>query len=605
MDVLEILLIVYSVLLLINTVFSIQLWLAYRHRLYLLLIGVWVFTLVNFVLQSLSLNSVLGSVLGFSTYILTAYCLCTMLAKISEIPFSFNKYWTFYAVGTSLSVVLQRMDYPFALMALPAAIAVAAPQITLALKKLLGYRHQGIVLSNTFALILLLNGCHFLDYPFLRPNLDFAVFGYAIVIAFSMIFAALLPCIMSKYHSDQLIDEIDSRKKTEQKLADALRSAEKLTQKKTYFLANMSHEIRTPLHGVIGLNDLMKHTPLNEKQRSYCESIETSSNHLLNILNNILSLVKLESGVTPIHRESFAPATLAQEIISHYEQSQKDGPLVSYQMAEPMPERLISDKGKLRQVAFNLINNAIKYSGSGTIQLLMRYEAAHDEQGNFFLTVKDQGVGIPPDTLSHVFHPFEQNNRTTQGSVGLGLSITKELLTVLGGTIHVSSELNHGTIATCKLPILLDKTPLPEGQANAPIEPMLNFKTADVRPNILVVEDHHVNQLVMEEMLNKEKVNYVIAKNGKEAMANYRQRKPDLIFMDIQLPDTDGLELIKLIRVKDKQTPIIVLSAFAFDEDSREGLGAGANDYVRKPAKHGEIKRILDKYLFHSLGYEQ
>ena len=375
MNTLQVLLSIYSALLLINTVFSIQLWLTYRDRVYWLLIGVWAFTLINFVLQSLSLHSVMGSIIGFSSYIFAAYCLCRILARISAIPFSFNTYWMLYAIGITLSITLQLMDYAFALAALPVAIALAAPQISFALKKLLKHRQSGIALSNTFALILLLNGLHFLDYPFLRPNLDFAVFGYAIVIAFSMVLAILLPCITGSYHynklNTQLVEEVEHRKRTEQQLADALTEAETVTEIKSRFLVNMSHEIRTPLNGVIGLNDLMKHTPLNEKQRRYCDGIDASSDHLLTILNNVLSLAKLESGATPINNEVFSPHNLAKEIIAYYQQHQESCS-IHYEVIEPMPETLISDKGKLCQIVYNLINNAIKYSGGDFIGFSMR-----------------------------------------------------------------------------------------------------------------------------------------------------------------------------------------------------------------------------------------
>ncbi|MEE8056927.1 MAG: response regulator [Pseudomonadales bacterium] len=590
MDLLKILLLVYIAILSLNTIFSVQLWFLYRLRLYLLLVGVWFFTLINLSLQAITLQSSLGSVMAFSSYIASAFCLCTILAEVSSLSFSFNKYWIAFFLGLAASLLISTQSSSFTLIALPVAAAIAMPQILLACNKLMGYRDHGTELSNTFALVLLLNGIHFLDYPFLRQNLDFAVFGYAIVIGFSMMFAALLPCILSKYHSDEL--------------STLLAEKVKETQAKSKFLANMNHEIRTPLNAIVGLNDLLINTPLNSKQQEYCEHIEISSNGLLGIVNNILDLSQLESGVVPIHRESFSPFKLAEDIVGYYiagKDKLNHSLLLRHEIVEPIPTVLISDQGKIRQIAYNLINNAIKYSEGSEIVFSLRYDEANigantPQSGQLIVVVYDDGVGISPDQIDTIFDRFTRHTHTTQQGVGLGLAIVKELVTLLGGTISLANRKDcSGLIITCKFPTAIE---CGDNAITPDITTAFNRTddSGDKSLCVLVVEDNPNNQLVITEMLEVFNINYILANNGTEALAAYTTYNPNLILLDNHLPDTSGLIITQRIRQQNPLIPIIMISAHAFNEDVEKGLQAGANAYLRKPIRMKELYAVLKEY---------
>lgn len=595
MEPLQILLYVFISLLSLNLLLSIQFWLNYKQKLNLLLIGVWLFTLINFVLQGIALGSQLATILAFSTYIFSAYCLCTILAQVSSIRFPFRKYWVVFVTALGTSIVLHFLSGSFTLVALPLALAMAAPQVILAINKLCFHPKKGTELCNTFAFLLLLNGIHFIDYPFLRPIPDFAVFGYAIVIAFSMLFAALLPAILSKYHSEQLSSQLEQ----------AFKKAEKATQEKSNFLANMSHEIRTPLTAIIGLNELMSVTPLDSAQRNYCHHISTSSDNLLSIINNILNLSQLESGMIPVQTAEFSPQQLTKEVIAHYTNHQTEDTrrfLIRYDIVGDIPTTLISDKGKIQQIVFNLINNAIKYSEGTEIVLLLRFEDGSDGDnscGNLTLTVSDDGVGMPEGKIDSIFARFEQGGDRTKGGVGLGLSIVRELVNLLGGSITLAKgELDRGTIATCILPVvkggecaLVDKSAM---LAKAPNRPLV--KRNDSEFCILVIEDDWSNQVAITGMLERRNLKYVLASSGSEALALYQVHAPALILIDLLLPDVNGLTVIKRIRDHDQTTPIVVVSAYSFDEDVNQALTSGANDYLRKPVQMHDVYAVIEKY---------
>lgn len=280
MSPLETLLIVYMFLLVLNAGVAVVLWTVYHKPILWLLIGVWVFTLINFLAQAATLNSPIGSILGFSSYIFTVWCLCKILAQVVKQPFNFRPMGALFGLGLLASLVgmlsygaVSWSDPILVYLALPIALALAAPQLIWAWRVLRMGHEPGLRLVKWFSVVLLINGLHFLDYPFLRPIPEFAVLGYSIVIATSMLFGILLPCIINNFLANQLaaqlLDEIESHKATELELEQALKAAERSSKAKTIFLANMSHEIRTPINGIVGLNDLILESALTEQQKTY------------------------------------------------------------------------------------------------------------------------------------------------------------------------------------------------------------------------------------------------------------------------------------------------------------------------------------------------
>jgi signal transduction histidine kinase/CheY-like chemotaxis protein len=612
---LETLLIVYIMLLVLNAGVSVVLWSIYRKPILIQLIGVWGFTLLNFLSQAVTLQSPLGSILGFSSYMLVAWCLCTILAEVTDKPLNFRPFFVGYLLGLGAFAALAAGGAGFTLMALPVAIAVAAPQLFWALRVLRQSTERDLALVKWFAAILLINGLHFLDYPFLRPIPEAAVFGYSIVIATCMLFGILLPCIINNFLSNQLarqlLEEIESHKATELQLEDALASAEKSSKAKTIFLANMSHEIRTPINGIVGLNDLLLESTLTQQQRGYAQQVKRSGDELLNIVNNILTLAQLESSEVPLHMKRFSLQHLVNDVISHYEVRGTGGCCLRIDPQSQLQVWVVADDGKIKQILYNLINNAIKHSQASEIRCLVTFECFRPGEGELTLAITDNGQGIPKHKIAKLSRRFEQDEYSAKGGVGLGLSIVIEMIGAMEGSFFIDSDEGRGLTAHCSIPVAL----APSGEYVAPkshelapqaskdettltashvhLEPM----RSDDDTLILIVEDNPVNQLVIEGMLKKLQLPFRLAVNGAQAMELYHQNRDRLrcVLMDIQLPDASGLDLIAQIRATGDTVGILVLSAFAFSEDEDKALAVGANGYLRKPYHFDHLKKALQQ----------
>jgi signal transduction histidine kinase/CheY-like chemotaxis protein len=555
----------------------------------------WLFTSVNFGLQGLVTESISGSLLTFPTYIFVAYYATSLLAEISSIPFKFKNFSIIYIISLFISFFIYKNSESFSLSALPVAIGVALPQIYYALVKLVKYRDKGTQFSNSFAVLLLLNGLHFLDYPFLRSDPQMAIFGFGLVLIFSICFATLLPSILNKYHTDQLtkklLSEIERRENMEKDLAAALIKAEHLAKVKSMFLANMSHEIRTPLTGIIGLNDLLMTTNLSEEQNEYCHDIANASQKLRRIINNVLNLSKLESGTVILEQENFSLGSIVSEVQNHYSRNNKSGINIICQTVGKIPDSTIGDKGKIQQVVFNLTDNAIKYSQGEWIKFELAYN--FDDEA-VIISVSDNGIGFSPDVVDQLFNRFEQKHNQNEG-VGLGLSIVEQLVTLMAGEISVSSELGKGATFSCKIPSPIAKDGDDKNEGIKNITPAKITKKTKF--NLLIIDDNQLNLKTVASLLRQAGYHCHMAENGNSAIRIYEQNNIDFILTDIQLPDINGFDLIKYFRKIDSDIPIVAYSAFAFDEDVAAAVSIGATDYLRKPAMFCEIQAKLNDYL--------
>lgn len=615
MTTLSTLLLIYVILLLLNFAFAVQLWRVYRTPAYKTLMIVWLCTTLNFLLQGIFSESISGSLLTFPTYIVVVYFTCSLLTQVSSMPFNFKPFGIAFAVSLLVSWGLYWQSDSFTLIALPVAITIGAPQLFFALKKLFYYRNTGTQFSNSFAVLLLCNGLHFFDYPFLRPIPEMAIFGFGLVLIFSVGFAALLPTILSKYHtdrSDALIEEITKRKQVEKKLEQAVNKAEKLADTKAEFLANMSHEIRTPLTGIMGLNDLLLTTSLQPEQREYCEDIRYASHTLRRIINNILSLSKLESGTIAPDCEVFSLPALCDEVNKHYDLDPSPGILLSYRYSDV---KLLGDKYKIQQVLFNLIDNAIKYSQGRRITVCCTYDKA---DAVLTLVVADDGVGIAPNIKAQLFERFEQQHHSPMG-VGLGLAIVRQLLLVMRGHIALESDVGEGATFTCCIPLSESAKDLQTAaNINAPsaarssaplavgnVAITVDAAKSETQYHILIIDDDPVTLYSLSELLRQVGYLCFLAEDGATAKVLLASETIDAIVSDIQLPDVEGLELIQYFRALDQQLPVIAHSAFAFDEDVAAALAAGATDYLRKPATFTELHCVLNANLASQNGLQE
>ena len=390
------------------------------------------------------------------------------------------------------------------------------------------------------------------------------------------------------------------KKRTTQELIQAREMAEIASKTKSEFLANMSHEIRTPLTGLIGMLDLLNETRLTDEQQKYIEIAVTSSKGLLTVINDILDFSKIEAGKMELVEGSFDLDELFDATRGMFQNLANQKGLNLYiSRATDVPRRLIADSGRLRQILFNLVGNAVKFTQTGQITVEASSSRISEDKAWIDFAVSDTGVGIPQNQIENIFDSFTQvdgsSAREYQGS-GLGLSIVKRLLDLMGGRIEVQSQVGQGTTFRFYLELKI-----PVQETHVAIEKPHRGPLEELR--ILVVEDNPVNRLLAAKLLEKMGHQLVTAENGREALSKLAEEGPfDLVFMDVQMPLIDGLEATRRIRSDtsgtfDSQIPIIALTAHAMKGDKESFLEAGMNDYIAKPIDKEELFSVIYRVI--------
>ena len=380
--------------------------------------------------------------------------------------------------------------------------------------------------------------------------------------------------------------DITELKEIEAKLIEAKNKAETLDKLKSAFLANMSHEIRTPLNAIVGFSSLLTETQDLEEQKQYLSIIQENNDLLLQLISDILDLSKIEAGTFEMTYGDVDVYLLCSEIVRSL--SLKAGPNVVLELEHYEPEcHMLGDRNRLMQIITNFINNALKFTAQGSVRLGY-YIYGKDIE--FY--VSDTGIGIPANHLHSVFERFVKLNSFIHGT-GLGLSICKSMVEQMGGHIGVESEEGKGSRFWFRVPL---NTPESAPSPAAQKETQATAAESKSKPVLLVAEDTESNFILLSTMLKKE---YTIlwAQTGVEALQLYHQNHPDLILMDVRMPEMDGLEATRKIREQDTKTPIIALTAFAFDSDKSKTIQAGCNAYLSKPVNAQELKNTIKELL--------
>lgn len=395
-----------------------------------------------------------------------------------------------------------------------------------------------------------------------------------------------------------IIEDITEKMKQEADLKEALKNAESATLAKSQFLANMSHEIRTPINGVMGMAGLLLDSNLTDAQRSQAESVETSAENLMVIINDILDLSKIEAGRLDLEEVEYN----IEEVVRGVEVSlayfaKKRGIALLKFLPNDLPRWFSGDPTRLRQILLNLVNNAIKFTSEGSVTISVQLQNVEHNLATLHFEVTDTGIGIPKEAQERIFQAFSQAESSTTrrfGGTGLGLSISKHLVHLMKGRIGVRSEPAQGSTFWFEIDALVF-------QRQAKVEPLFEAPQVSESLRILLVEDNTVNQVISKSMLQKFGHRVDIAANGLEALDALRDAPYHLILMDCQMPEMDGYEATRIIRKSTHSTfkdiPIIAMTANAMSGDREICLAAGMTDYVTKPIKAEGLASVIHKVL--------
>jgi signal transduction histidine kinase len=406
------------------------------------------------------------------------------------------------------------------------------------------------------------------------------------------VFIAVTVLLLTSFLERALVNSLDKS----DALNQALAGERKASEAQSVFLATMSHEIRTPMNGIIGLVDIILSSHITEVQRPKLERINRAGNNLNNILNDILDYSKLNAGKLVIENVSINITQVIDETKLLFQTSALDKDIqLIVEVDESVEYGLVGDANRIMQVLNNLVNNAIKFTGNdGVVSISLKVTDNSLTTQVLEFCVADSGIGISDKSMNEIFYPFVQANQSTTrefGGTGLGLQISKSLIDKLGGEIWVESQEGSGSQFYFRLS--LEKTQ----------EPPLNMydetriESLHFKGRVLVAEDNEINRLVASEILTSYGLDVELANDGMQAIEAIKHSHFDMIFMDLQMPNIDGFEATRVIRLSNTGTPIVALSASVLKEDVKKAQQVGMNCHIAKPIDRRELIKVLHRFI--------
>jgi len=417
-----------------------------------------------------------------------------------------------------------------------------------------------------------------------------SILAIALISILSLLSLALYKNNIIRTQSNLLLEEKN------RELIIAKEKAEKASKARSEFLSTVSHELRTPLNAINGIAHLLLEEKPKKSQMNYLESLKFSGNYLTSFINDILEIQKIDSTKVEIENINFNPKQLLENLQNSLKElASTNNNNFTLEIDSNIPDNLIGDPTKLSQIMLNLINNALKFTHNGEVKVITKLLSLEDQKASIYFEVKDSGIGIPEDKLETIFDSFSQGSvgiNRKYGGTGLGLTIVKKLVALLGGEIKLKSIAGKGSSFSFELQFREGKKPKQVSRKTKK-----NVDSTLKNKKILIVEDNKINQMVSKKMLESKSILCEIIDNGEEAIEYVKTNKFDMILMDVHLPGINGTVATEKIREFDKKTPIIALTAISLNENREMLLSYGMNDVLTKPFVPEEFYSTISKYI--------